>query len=439
MADGPRLTISRSAALMLLFALSLTVKLAGVAYMNRNLGWNLVAPDARDSYVPLAKDLAQGKGYQLEGNHLAATKLAPAYPLFLAAVYRIAGFDVPTWVFGVLNALMRAATTLLVFALAARAFGERAGSVAAVIHAVDPWEAFWTAFVLKESLAVLLSIAGIYLAVRALERPTWLRGGLAGAVIGLASLTRFATLGFFFVLLALFAVAATRGRIATHTALRLAAAATFGVVLALSPWLARNMSLLGGPFVYTQAGLYLFVSNGPGAERAPDTKGYSGLSTGDLTNVPAVYRRKRPYARREAELVSTTVTHVATHPFVFARLVAARVVNMWRPTFAGSSWSNLIVLGLPYCVMLAAAIAGVAIGVRHPPSPAQQVLYWTVGFYVLLHAVFWSEIRYRQYVTPLLSAFAGYAAVALYDRFHPVRETVSAGHAAIPSASRRGC
>src|SRR5262245_1352389 len=439
MADRPGLTISRSAALTLLFALSLTVKLAGVAYMNRNLGWNLVAPDARDSYVPLAKDLAQGKGYQLEGNHPAATKLAPGYPVFLAAVYRIGGFDVPTWVFGVLNAVMRAATTLLVFALAARAFGERAGAVAALIHAVDPWEAFWTAFVLKESLAVLLAIAAIYLSVRSLEQPTWVRGTFAGAAIGLASLTRFATLGLFFMLLALLAVGATRGSIPGRSALRLAAAATVGVVLALSPWLARSMSLFGGPFLYTQAGSYFFVSNGPGAERAPDTQGYSGLSTGDLKNAPAVHRRKRPYAAREAELARLTFTHVATHPLVFARLVAARVVKLWRPTFAGSSWSNLIVLGLPYCVMLAAAIAGLAMGIRHPPSPAQEVLYWTVGFYVLLHAMFWSEIRYRQYVTPLLSAFAGYAAVALYDRFHPVRETVSAGHAALASASRRVC
>src|SRR5262245_20850604 len=131
------MTMPRSVALTLLFALSLAVKLAGVAYMNRNLGWNLVAPDARDVYIPLAKALAQGKAYQLDGSHLAATKLAPVYPLFLAAVYRVAGFDVPTWVFGVLNALMRASTTLLVFALAAWAFGDRAGVAAGVIHAID--------------------------------------------------------------------------------------------------------------------------------------------------------------------------------------------------------------------------------------------------------------------------------------------------------------
>src|SRR5262245_66055803 len=107
MADGPGLTISRSAALALLFALSLTVKLAGVAHMNRNLGWNLVAPDARDSYIPLARDLAQDKGYQLEGNHPAATKLAPVYPLFLAVCNRIPRFYVLKWGFGDLKPIWR--------------------------------------------------------------------------------------------------------------------------------------------------------------------------------------------------------------------------------------------------------------------------------------------------------------------------------------------
>ena len=42
---------------------SLVVKLAGVAYMQRYLAWNLVAPDTRDQYRPLAISLVEGRGY----------------------------------------------------------------------------------------------------------------------------------------------------------------------------------------------------------------------------------------------------------------------------------------------------------------------------------------------------------------------------------------
>ena len=411
-------TPSRALTLALVLCLSLVVKLAGVAYMNRYLAWNLVAPDARGLYVPLARDLVQGKGYQIDGNYQDATRIAPGFPLMLAAVYRIAGVDVPVWWLGALNALMRVGTTLLVFALASRAFGDRAGVAAAIVHALDPWEAFWSGFVLKESLAVLLSMLAVYLVVRTLERPTWLRGAAAGAAIGFASLTRFATLGFFPALLAFLSFGAARRLFPWQTALRHAAAATLGLVLALAPWLVRNVALFGGPFVYTQAGLYFFVSNGPGAERAPDTWGYSGQSTGDIEAARSQLglRPRSSYAEREAVLARGTFAYLATHPRVIVPLVAARFVNMWRPTFAGSSTSNLVVLGLPYCVTMLAAIAGLVAGLRGPWSSARLVLYWGVGFYVLLHAVFWSEIRYRQYVTPLLAVFAGYAAVALWDR-----------------------
>src|SRR5215471_11944443 len=66
----PPLVRNARPVLLYLFALSLALKLLGVAYMNTYLNWNLVAPDTRGSYQPLAEHLLQGHGYQVDGDYL---------------------------------------------------------------------------------------------------------------------------------------------------------------------------------------------------------------------------------------------------------------------------------------------------------------------------------------------------------------------------------
>ena len=76
-------------ALAAILALSLAVRLLGVAYMNRHLAWNLVPPDTRGVYRPLALSFADGHGYQLGGDLREATRVAPLFPVYLAGVYRV--------------------------------------------------------------------------------------------------------------------------------------------------------------------------------------------------------------------------------------------------------------------------------------------------------------------------------------------------------------
>ena len=48
-----------------------------------------------------------------------------------------------------------------------------------------------------------------------------------------------------------------------------------------------------------------------------------------------------------------------------------------------------------------------------------DALHAAVAFYLLLHAAYWAEIRYRQYVTPLLAVFAGYAIARISAGWQP--------------------
>jgi hypothetical protein len=119
--------------------------------------------------------------------------------------------------------------------------------------------------------------------------------------------------------------------------------------------------------------------------------------------------REQPPWEREGSLFRRTLGHILTHPGELAERVGARVMNTWRPTFAGGSARNWVVLGVPYCLLLALSLAGIAVVAwRRVPCPALAAA--TIAL-IGMHLVFWGEIRNRQYMMPLLYAFGG-AAVA---------------------------
>jgi hypothetical protein len=123
---------------------------------------------------------------------------------------------------------------------------------------------------------------------------------------------------------------------------------------------------------------------------------------------------------RDAAFFKESIVHVVSHPATTATLAVARFVNMWRPTFEGSSLANVLILGGFFCMFAIAAVVGLVIGPRAVTAGGQStaiVLYWAFLYYLLLHAAFWSEIRYRQYVTPVLAVFAGMAIASAQDRF----------------------
>lgn len=390
---------------------SLAAKLLGVAYMNRYLSWNLAAPDTVGVYRPLGISLANGSGYRLHGDFADATRVAPGFPAYLASVYRLFGTDVPVPVLGGLNAVLRSLTTFLVYVLALRAFGPSTAFFAAAVHAIDPWEAFWSAFVLKESLAVLLAMAAIVVMAGAIERRSPAAGFGAGVLIALAGLTRYASIGLLPWALALIGARAVSRRVDWGDAARIAAALTLGALIGLAPWLIRNRSTIGAAVVYAQPGYYLWVSNGPGTEKTIDTWGYSGLSTPDPSAARVIAGTHHGVIDRDRAFFIAALSHMLARPFDVALLAAGRFVNMWRPTFAGASRANLSILGGWSTLFAIAVIAGFVLSLRTAPVSRDSlwIVYGFVLFYFVLHAAFWSEIRYRQYVTPLMCVFAGLA------------------------------
>lgn len=161
----------------------------------------------------------------------------PMYPLFVAAIYRIAGESHTAVAAG--QAVLFAIMTLVVYAMTARLATTRVALAAAWFTALFPPIPYYGALVLTEILCTFFVTLGMWTAVRAIQDRRPLDYILTGIFIGLATLThpRFAMLPL--ALAACVALVALRQR-------KWRAILPWGWTLAvfalvLAPWLAYNV------------------------------------------------------------------------------------------------------------------------------------------------------------------------------------------------------
>lgn len=382
---------------------------------------------ANDSFVydALARSLASGQGYQVDGDYYWPSSYPPLFPLFLAGLHLLSGGRPPSiLLIGLVNALFSALTALLLYSLVQLSFTPQAkegldkGSaravafVAAMIFAVYPFSIFNTAFVLKESFAVFLTVGFALVWIRMLcaedKKSLWW-AAFAGAMCGLCVLSRFPHLG----LIVLFVVvnlwlSGRRGRwLLRETVLALA---VFALVLA--PWLVRNYYVLGHLALSSHGpSRYLYNANSELAE--PESNGYyeaHGSGRAEHNRAVEAATKDDLYAK-ESTYLRHAIRAFVRSPGHVALLVGAKLVSMWRPVWAGSSLRTWLVLGVPYLLMMALALPGLWLARRRITRARLYIIvpYAFIIFYLLGHALFYGMIRERQYVEPFLIMFAGYS------------------------------
>ena len=112
----------------------------------------------------------------------------PVYPLFVAAVYRVAG-EYHAAV-AAAQALLFAMITFVVFALASRLATQPVALAAAVFTALYPAIPYYGALVLTEVLCTFFVTVGLWTAVRAIQERRTSQFVVTGVLFGLATLTR---------------------------------------------------------------------------------------------------------------------------------------------------------------------------------------------------------------------------------------------------------
>jgi 4-amino-4-deoxy-L-arabinose transferase-like glycosyltransferase len=217
----------------------------------------------------IGRAIALGRGFAdpFDGQTGPTAWEPPLYPYLIAAVFRISGVYTHSsaLILLALNSVFSALTSIPIFLIARRCFGEKVAVGAAWTWALLPSVMYWsTRWVWETSLAALLLALIFWLTLRLREldgRELWMVFGL---VWGVAALINTSLLSF----MPLSALWAWHGRRQNSRASLAGIALAFVFFAAtVAPWLVRNYRMFGSfIFVRSNFGAELRLGNGPGAD-----------------------------------------------------------------------------------------------------------------------------------------------------------------------------
>ena len=235
--------------------------LFALAFLLRLLAGLMRGPDFVDEgyslYATLARTWLTGGGFCYDP-FVDCTIRMPLYPL-LVAPFLAADAAFP-WLI-VLQCLVDAALVWLAYAMATELFDARAGIVAAIATALNPYAVMHASSFQETVIFNALIAVAICLLIIASRSGSARQFAAAGIVLALATLT---TVRMAFLLPVAVIWAAMSGPVATPSArARRAALVGVPIVLLLGSWALRNQRLIGVPVLSTESGLSLWIANNP--------------------------------------------------------------------------------------------------------------------------------------------------------------------------------
>lgn len=356
-------------------------------------------------YHHSALNLVAGNGYAVYASS-PTVYFPPLYPLFVAGGYVLFG-PVPGYVL-LLQAFLGGAAAWLLYLLARRTLGERAGFVGALLAAACPFAAYYSGTILSEALTfplLALTLLGADHLARTARRlaPLALLVGIAAALTALSS-TRFAALP---IGIALMCIVGGRPRRAVASTLLLLAC---GYLVALSPWVLRNAVTFGAPIPLTvgQQGLVFWAAAAridPGdyhavADREPLVARFI-----DLYERNPSRERELLSERQELEraFVADGLARIVADPLGYAAHRLEVFPVLWiHPAIAGP-------FGLLVFVGAAGLYGGAALGLWLGRRRWRDsfVLFLPAAYVVVFQMPFYVEHRYAVLSFPFLWLLAG--------------------------------
>ncbi|MEX1229684.1 MAG: glycosyltransferase family 39 protein [Planctomycetaceae bacterium] len=389
-----------------------------------------------DAYAGNAQSLADGRGFSSPGSTVPTAYRPPLFPLLLTALM---AFTPVTWSVAILQIVMGVAAVAMTWRLGRELRLERYALLAALLVSVDPILLYFGTYPMTEVCCAFFTTAWCWFVVRATrgsERTTassvaWTNFG-GGVVFGLAALCRptlWAAGGLYgCYLIASLLIARRR-----HAPIRLSGliAHLVGAVLIVSPWVIRNQMVFGTPILTTTHGGYtLLLGNNPTFyEEVVDRPWGTVWGGGSLSawqrslemqmrqgNVDGEIERDRWMNRRAKEFIRE-------HPATFLKACVKRFFWFWNPVPLETNESPFSQVarwgvGLYYgAVTLLMIVGGGLLVARYKPiigSDAvdrRNAMDWAVVVMTVLgfagtHLIYWSNMRMRGPIVPLISLLA---------------------------------
>ncbi len=377
------------------FALSLVFSFLILPHMVERHNVNLDA----DGNGALAFNIATGVGMKYNPADPLALDRGPVYPYLVAVLFMLSG-GYALGVVQVFQAVLHAATTVVVFRIAGRLYDRRTALRAQLLCALHPILLWYTGRIWIETThAFMLALAALT-ALVLYERVT-LRAALgAGIALGVASLTKSVVM-LFPVLLALLLLRRYGAR-GLNYGLIVVAVCT----LVILPWTVRNYRIAGGFIpVHTSLGFNLIQGDVIG-EHWPDRWccNLDFWRFGQARVDSLLQPRGIPSFRGlegDRLLTQTALRRYAEEPWFLPRRFVANFFLFW--SLSESPLKSAFYGTLQWLLLLAAVFSYVRQG--RTMTSLTPIVALTL-YYIVLHASIVGWARYSMPIVPLLILLA---------------------------------
>ncbi len=346
----------------------------------------------------VGRSIALGQGFSNPyGDHTGLSAWEPPlYPYLIGGVFRLFGiYSVASaWILLSINSLFASMTTIPVFLIAQRTFGERVAIWSARAWALNPYVWYWSIHWIWDTTLTPFILALVFLIALELERRPGFTGWIFfGVLWGVAALANPASLSFLpFCGLWIWWRRHRRGL----PSIAGVALSSFVFFLVLSPWLIRNYEVFGRfVFIRDDFGLQLRLGN----NRFSDGMLFASLQP-NLNQPELEYFKRMGELKYEAFCRQRAFDWIRAHPARFVIISLKRFFYYWngvpRPTSSVSPFDFRSSLFLASSVL---AIWGAGRAVRRN-RPGAWLFAGLILTYPVVYYFVFPHARYRHPIEP---------------------------------------
>jgi 4-amino-4-deoxy-L-arabinose transferase-like glycosyltransferase len=286
-------------------------------------------------------------------------------------------------------------------------FSNRIGIIAAAIGTFYYPFIQMSAYLVTETVSIFLIIFSLWWIIKfeeTLPAGCFLLGGI---LLGIAGLSRSTFFGFYPILLMILMLTFSNKKVG----LRISFYTLLGILLIISPWVTRNYIQFNKIIpISTRSGFILYQGNNPVAKAAsggwwPVGKEY--IIPEEVFSMTEIERNS--YLGKQAK------NFIINHPKTFINLFIRKIVNMWRPYYSGISSLSKLVMLLSYIPVILFGLTGMLWSYKKWKKSA--ILIFFILYYVFVHAILVSTIRYRWPVMPFFFIFSAFAINKFTQKF----------------------
>jgi len=401
---------------LVLIAVAFAVRLvAGEVVLSQNRAF---LPDSH-LYWGYAESLARDGVYQVGG---AGARRAPGYPLFIVACSTLFGAGSPLVPppaqqlrsVLIVQSLLGALIVGMVWSFGTSMFGaesslRHSAALAGFVAALDPFSISLGAMILSETLFTAALVASVWCAMKSLERDrnrsaSWVIA--AGAAAGIAVLVR--PSGLLLAPIGCLTVARRWG-------LKNALISIVAFALVMTPWVIRNANVYHA-FVPTTLNVGESLYDGWN----PEARGGSNMAFVDhrkqmhgAAQTPADEVAEDAFWKREA------IEWAKNHPGRVFALALTKLARFWSPWPNAAEFQSKVVVvgcGLFSLIAYGGALVGLSVLARRRRWSAILLVLVPAVYFMTLHAVFVSSVRYRVPAMPMLELLTGVGLAWLIHR-----------------------